>query len=118
MMVRKSNSIPSSNGRGRFLSIAWKMAAGFALSFVTFIVVGAVAYLGLARYSSTNYWVDHTYEVITAQETLLSHLKDAETGKRGFLLTGVEAYLEPYTSAVEQLEKRAPWSAKRLARER
>ena len=27
---------------------------------------------------------------------LLSSLKDAETGYRGFLLTGDEAYLEPY----------------------
>ena len=33
-------------------------------------------------------------------DELLSLLKDAETGQRGYLLTGREAYLEPYNSAV------------------
>jgi signal transduction histidine kinase/CheY-like chemotaxis protein len=36
-------------------------------------------------------------------ERLFSALQDAETGARGFLLTGDEAYLEPYTSAESSL---------------
>jgi PAS domain S-box-containing protein len=35
-----------------------------------------------------------------ATEDLLSSLKDAETGQRGYLLTGREDYLEPYRSAL------------------
>ncbi len=35
----------------------------------------------------------------SAAETLLSTLTDAETGERGFLLTGDRAYLDPYLSA-------------------
>tara|TARA_R100001244_G_scaffold60136_3_gene50477 strand:+ start:2277 stop:3617 length:1341 start_codon:yes stop_codon:yes gene_type:complete len=35
----------------------------------------------------------------------LSLLTDAETGQRGYLLTGKEAYLEPYTKASERLER-------------
>jgi diguanylate cyclase (GGDEF)-like protein len=38
----------------------------------------------------------HTYTVIIRAETLLSELKDAETGQRGYSLTGNEAFLEPY----------------------
>src|ERR1017187_5093128 len=34
---------------------------------------------------------------------LLSALKDAETGQRGFLLTGRKEYLEPYRSALSAL---------------
>jgi signal transduction histidine kinase/ActR/RegA family two-component response regulator len=34
---------------------------------------------------------------------VLSTLKDAETGQRGFLLTGKETYLEPYTAAIARL---------------
>ena len=41
----------------------------------------------------------HTIEVIEQVQGILSTLKDAETGQRGFLLTGEEAYLEPYTAA-------------------
>lgn len=36
-------------------------------------------------------------------ETLLSTIKDAETGKRGFLLTGDQRYLEPYDAARARL---------------
>jgi PAS domain S-box-containing protein len=38
-----------------------------------------------------------------ATEELLSTVKDAETGQRGYLLTGGEPYLEPYKSAVAQI---------------
>jgi signal transduction histidine kinase len=40
----------------------------------------------------------------TAGETL-TLLQDAETGQRGFLLTGDEAYLEPYRNALERLPR-------------
>src|SRR5271154_7080550 len=38
----------------------------------------------------------------SVQETLET-LKDAETGERGFILTGDESYLQPYNSAMSQL---------------
>ena len=37
---------------------------------------------------------------------LLSLLQDAETGQRGFLLTGDDAYLGPYQRAAEQIPKK------------
>jgi two-component system sensor histidine kinase EvgS len=38
----------------------------------------------------------HTYEVIDRANALLSALKDAETGERGYALTGDKSFLEPY----------------------
>ena len=38
----------------------------------------------------------HTNIVLNSADDFLSSLKDAETGQRGFLLTGDEAFLEPY----------------------
>ena len=35
-------------------------------------------------------------------EDLLATMRDAETGQRGYLLTGHEQYLEPYNSAAAQ----------------
>ena len=40
-----------------------------------------------------------------AVETLLSTLKDAETGQRGYLLTGDAAYLAPYLAAQTRLDR-------------
>jgi len=46
--------------------------------------------------------VSHTHEVLASLEAALSSLKDAETGQRGYLLTGDPAYLEPYRDAVSR----------------
>jgi len=40
----------------------------------------------------------HSRSVITSADALLSALKDAETGQRGYLLTGDEAFLDPYVA--------------------
>src|SRR6187402_1223499 len=36
---------------------------------------------------------------------LLQHVLDAETGSRGYLLTGDPVYLEPYNAAVEEISQ-------------
>src|SRR6185503_18151126 len=41
--------------------------------------------------------------VLLATEHALYTIKDAETGQRGYLLTGSDAYLEPYHSALDSL---------------
>ncbi len=41
--------------------------------------------------------------VLMATERLLSTLKDLETGERGYVLTGVPSYLEPYEQATAAL---------------
>ena len=38
----------------------------------------------------------HSTDQISGAESLLSELKDAETGQRGYLLTGDKAYLKLY----------------------
>jgi len=44
-------------------------------------------------------WVIHTHEVISLSNAFLSSMSDAETGQRGYLLTGDITYLEPYHRA-------------------
>lgn len=47
-------------------------------------------------------WVIHTHNVITKSERLLSSMKDAETGQRGFLLTQEIHYLQPYYTGIAE----------------
>ena len=49
--------------------------------------------------------VQHTLQVEGSLSRVLSLLQDAETGQRGYLLTGNPAYLEPFTSATADLDK-------------
>jgi signal transduction histidine kinase/CheY-like chemotaxis protein len=44
--------------------------------------------------------VQHALEVKNALAQLLSTLQDAETGQRGFLLTGDDAFQQPYTRGI------------------
>ncbi|HWJ18785.1 MAG TPA: CHASE3 domain-containing protein [Geobacterales bacterium] len=49
--------------------------------------------------------VQHTLQVQGHLTRVLSLLQDAETGQRGYLLTGNPAYLQPFTSATSDLDK-------------
>lgn len=48
-------------------------------------------------------WVSHTREVEQQIERLIANLSAAETGQRGFLLTGHEVYLGPYRAALPSI---------------
>ena len=50
-------------------------------------------------------WVIHTHDVINHSERLLSSMKDAETGQRGYLLTQEVTYLEPYYTGVSKAQR-------------
>ena len=77
-----------------------KIAAGFTLSFALLAVIGTVAYTSINTLMNTNHAVTHTHEVLEHVANVLSLLKDAETGQRGYVITGDEAFLEPYQSGV------------------
>ncbi len=49
--------------------------------------------------------VAHTQNVLAATNELLGHLIDAETGQRGYLLTGQDDYLEPYLQGSVAVER-------------
>ena len=49
--------------------------------------------------------VVHTYDVLTELEAVIATVTDAETGQRGFLITGRESYLTPYDYAVGSIRQ-------------
>ncbi|MDJ0703556.1 MAG: CHASE3 domain-containing protein [Leptolyngbyaceae cyanobacterium MO_188.B28] len=52
----------------------------------------------------SNRWVAHTFNVEADLRTLERKLVDAETGQRGFVITGEDRYLEPYQAAIAELD--------------
>lgn len=49
--------------------------------------------------------VIHTYQAIDTTKDVLIGLDDAETGQRGYLLSGDRRYLDPYDKALERLAR-------------
>lgn len=79
-------------------------AIGVAGAIIFFLITGALAYSNMLTLRADTAKVVHTHEVITELGRLLSAAQDAETGQRGFLLTGNNRYLEPYQDAVVRAE--------------
>ncbi|HEY3667676.1 MAG TPA: CHASE3 domain-containing protein, partial [Polyangiaceae bacterium] len=82
-----------------------KLAFGFAIAALTLIVIGISGYRSTEHLIDNDRWVSHTHEVRTKLADLISSLKDAETGMRGFVITGDESFLEPYTRALPDIAK-------------
>ncbi len=72
---------------------------GFWIAMAAVIVMAALSYGALQGSLSNARGVTHTLQLVEQLQGLLSTMKDAETGQRGFLLTGDEDYLAPYTNA-------------------
>ena len=87
------------------MNIRQKIAGGFILGLIFVAAIGFSAYMNTQRLLDANRWVIHTHEVIDTLEHMMSVLKDAETGQRGFVLTGEERYLEPYEVAIDHIKR-------------
>lgn len=68
-----------------------------------FVVSGYVSYQNIQAIDANTQQVMHTHKVILGANRLLSEIKDAETGQRGYVLTGNDSYLAPYNSAVQTI---------------
>jgi PAS domain S-box-containing protein len=71
-----------------------------AIAVVLLLVAGWAGLSAARELASADEQVQHTREVELALERLLSGMRDAETGQRGFLIVGDERYLDPYTQAL------------------
>ena len=84
-------------------SITAKAILAIILLGLVTVAVAAVALYQAREVTNTAERVSHTQEVFESLESVLSELKDAETGQRGFLLTSDETYLEPYNSGLAKI---------------
>ena len=80
-----------------------KIAAGFAVSFALLVVIGTVSYRSVDSLTQTSYLVTHTHLVLEKIAGVLRALQDAETGQRGFVITGDTAFLEPYNAGTAEV---------------
>ncbi len=87
------------------LTVGAKIAAGYAVALAILLCIGIVALQSTRTLTKTAEDVTHTHEVLNELQSLLQVLIDAETGQRGFLITGDDSYLDPYNGVKEKTEK-------------
>src|SRR6201996_855649 len=79
---------------------------GLAAPIIFFLATGAIAYFNFQTLRADSALVVRSGDTLTALEDVLSTVKDAETGQRGYLLTGNEGYLQPYSAAAQEIGPR------------
>jgi len=72
---------------------------------VIMLLVGWESYRDTIRVADAAEARKHSFEVRAVLADTAARLVDAETGQRGFLLTGDETYLEPYRGAIKNVNR-------------
>src|ERR1700729_1819930 len=76
-----------------------KTLFGFVLAVTAVLTIALLSYQSLQATAASSKSLTQSVELLGQFSALLSTLKDAETGQRGYLLTGSESYLEPFSNA-------------------
>ncbi|MEH2245556.1 response regulator [Nostoc sp.] len=88
------------------LKIGSKIGISFALSLATLTTIGLISYQSTNELIKTSRQENHTYQVLSQLEDLNLQVTNAETGQRGYILTGEQRYLEPYNAAIQVLNQK------------
>lgn len=84
---------------GRLLGLDFGVAIGLAAALLFFAISGVLTYFNFQGIREANQKIVQTHQAIVSLQSLFSKLQDAETGQRGYLLTGEVSYLAPYQTA-------------------
>src|SRR4051812_22797841 len=76
------------------------------VSSLVLVAAGVLSYRAVEQLANSGYEVLRAKELELSLERLLSTVRDAETGQRGFLLSGSEEYLAPYDAALREVDSR------------
>ncbi len=76
---------------------------GFLLTLAALVVGAVLGRANTLRLIENDLFLSSAHTRAAELESLLSTLKDAETGQRGYLLTDDASYLEPYLNATERI---------------
>ncbi len=87
------------------IRIATKYGFALGLAAAVLCTIGAISVNFIEQQRRAEAWAVHTYEVLGRLHTTFEHILDAETGQRGYLITGRDEYLEPYNTALFEIDR-------------
>ena len=78
---------------------------GLGISLILLFISSLASFISINNLINSSQMVKSSNTTIRGLDNLLSYVKDAETGQRGYLLTGNEVFLDPYLNAKENIAK-------------
>jgi signal transduction histidine kinase/DNA-binding response OmpR family regulator/CHASE3 domain sensor protein len=85
------------------LSLKTNLRLGLGLSLIILIISSLASFISIRNLIRSSDQVSHSNEIINGVDNIISFLKDAETGQRGYLLTNKKVFLEPYYGAKDKV---------------
>ena len=76
-----------------------------AIAVGMFVVAAVALSVNLTRQRDSFGWVEHTNEVLRTVSALERRILEAESGERGYLLTGESGYLDGYNRSQDDIPK-------------
>lgn len=86
-------------------SVGAKIGSGFSLALLILLVLGVVSYHSTGQLTDTAHRVALSHQVLEELSGVTQAIADAETGQRGYIITGVDSYLEPYDAGLAVLDQ-------------
>lgn len=80
------------------LSMRAQIILGNSVPLLLLLIIGVISLVNMKSIVSTSERVDHTHNVLSKATGIVASAVDMETGMRGYLLAGKEAFLDPYKS--------------------
>lgn len=80
-------------------SLKRNLLIGFGISLLILVISSTASFFSIKNLLASAQLVDHTNEVVNKLDETMLTVVDAETGQRGFLMTGISDFLEPYSGA-------------------
>jgi methyl-accepting chemotaxis protein len=85
-------------------TVGIKILLGFGMALLILVVVGGVSYHNTVSLIGNTDMRSHTYQVLASLKSVIAELTNAETGQRGYVLTGRDSYVEPYQQATKSID--------------
>ena len=79
-----------------------RIIAGFILALAIWLTIGSLLYRNTSEQAQEARWLSQTYDALAKIQELLLRLTDAETARRGFVMSGRDRDLTHYSNAVER----------------
>lgn len=86
------------------LSLKTNLRIGLGISLLLLIISSIASYISIKNLIKSADLVVESNAIINDVDNVVSMLKDAETGQRGFLLTGNPVFLEPYDRSISRTD--------------
>lgn len=84
-------------------TILRNLQIGFGISLLLLLASSTASYVSIRKQIHNSAMVDHSRRVMSRVNKILQDLQNAETGQRGFLLTGMDKFLDPYKTGLQSL---------------